>query len=89
MDPKTARKIGDENEEISREDFFKFAVDTKLLEFGTAMGESLSMGSLFAKPKKLSSPSPTADRRKVSEIKSPPNKEAIGNKEKKVKEFLI
>ena len=85
LDPKTAQKIGDENGYISREDFFKFAVDTKLLDFGSAMGESISMGTLFSKPRKV--PSPVGDRRQAFEAKSPPKQ--IANKQvKKVRKVL-
>ena len=42
--PQNCPKIADENGEICREDFFKFAVDTKLLDFGCVMGDSISMG---------------------------------------------
>ena len=42
----------DENDEISKEDFFKFAIDTKLLDFGSAMGD----GSKLQKQKKALSP---------------------------------
>ena len=69
LDPKTAGKIADENDEISREDFFKFAVDTKLLDFGSAMGESMSMGTLFQKPRKATSP--TVESRQLHEEKAP------------------
>ena len=48
FDTKAAKKIADENGEINREDFFKFAIDTKLLDFGQAMGD----GSLLQKQKK-------------------------------------
>ena len=48
FDAKAAKKIADENGEINREDFFKFAIDTKLLDFGQAMGE----GSLLQRQKK-------------------------------------
>ena len=48
FDSKAAKKIVDENDEISREDFFKFAIDTKLLDFGQAVGD----GSLLQKQKK-------------------------------------
>ena len=48
FDPKAAKKITGENVEITREDFFKFAIDTKLLDFGQAMGD----GSLLKKQKK-------------------------------------
>ena len=48
FEAKAAKKIADENGEINREDFFKFAIDTKLLDFGQAMGE----GALLSKQKK-------------------------------------
>ena len=48
FDTKAAKKITNENDEINREDFFKFAIDTKLLDFGKAMGD----GSLLQKKKK-------------------------------------
>ena len=44
LDAKAARKIADENGEITREDFFKFAIDTKLLDFGCVMGEGALLG---------------------------------------------
>ena len=55
-DAKAANKIADENEEISREDFFKFAIDTKLLDFGCVIGE----GSVLQKQKKPPTPSKEA-----------------------------
>ena len=48
FDTKAAKKIADENSEISREDFIKFAIDTKLFDFGQAMGDR----SLLQKQKK-------------------------------------
>ena len=48
FDTKAAKKIADENGEINREDFFKFSIDTKLLDFGQAVGD----GSLLQKQKK-------------------------------------
>ena len=84
MDPKTAEKIGDKNGEISRDDFFKFALDTKLLDFGSSMGESASMGSLFSKPKKVPSPSPIGNRRQDYEVKSPSEKAFTSKKGRKV-----
>ena len=83
LDPKTARKIADENGEISREDFFKFAVDTKLLDFGCVMGDSMSMGTLFQKPKKSTPVSPIGDNKQFHEVKSP-SKTLYRNKEQKV-----
>ena len=52
FDAKAANRIADENGEIGREDFFKFAIDTKLLDFGCVMGE----GSLLPKQKKQMTP---------------------------------
>ena len=48
FDTKAAKKIAGENGEINREDFFKFAIDTKLMDFGQSTGD----GSLLQKQKK-------------------------------------
>ena len=84
LDPKTADKIGDENGEINKDDFFKFALDTKLLDFGSAMGESASLGSLLSKSKKLSVTSTCGDRRPEYEVKSISDKADASKKQKKV-----
>ena len=84
LDPKTAQKIADENGEISREDFFKFAVDTKLLDFGCVMGDSISMGTLFQKPKKIVPVSPIGDIKQFHEVK-PLTNAVSRNKEQKVR----
>ena len=39
FDEKAANRIVDRNGEICKEDFLKFATDTKLLDFGSAMGK--------------------------------------------------
>ena len=61
FEAKAAKKIADENGEINREDFFKFAIDTKLLDFGQAIGE-------VAKQKKQAG---TRDGREGGEKKCP------------------
>ena len=38
LDEKASAKITDENGDISKEDFVKIAQDSKLLDFGNAMG---------------------------------------------------
>ena len=52
FDEKAANRIVDRNGEICKEDFLKFATDTKLLDFGSAMGE----GSQLPKQKKQLTP---------------------------------
>ena len=63
FDTKAAKKITDENGEIKKEDFFKFAIDTKLLDFGQAMGDR----SLLQKQKK---PAAAKEMREMEEMKS-------------------
>ena len=87
LDPKTGNKIADENGEISREDFFKFAVDTKLLDFRCVMGDSISMGTLFQKPKKIIPVSPIGDNKQIHEVKSL-SKTVSNNREQKVGKVL-
>ena len=63
FDTKAAKKITDENGKINRENFFKFAIDTKLLDFGQTMGD----GSLLQKQKKQAA---SKEGREMEEKKS-------------------
>ena len=65
FDAKAANKIADEKGEISKEDFFQFAIDTKLLEFGSVMGDGSIWKSMFKKPT-----TPTEETKQSHQMKS-------------------
>ena len=54
LDQKSGKKIADETGEISREDSFKFAVDTNIFGFGCVMGDFFGDNKQFHEVKSLS-----------------------------------